>query len=559
LAEKLLPPTTAGISPEQFPDQLFFCRNRLVIALILAVLLAVGFAFRVHDLGAESLGEDEFNKLQTVAEYRQNGLSSRNGEHPFLMKGMQAVSIAASEKLNSSFSFSIPEEAALRFPLAFFGTFSIVLLFLVVSELFGRSIGLVSAALWAVEPLAIGFDRVAKEDSLVLFFFLLTSLFWLRGQSAAERGDANWRRWVWFAAAAFGALLASKYYLNLLGVLAAYYHSFTRLPGTKWGLGRPRWLLFFVIMGISLLILNPTLLLPDTWREMLKFSSEGRVGHDSYEYIGTLYPHKVTVWLAGVPWTFYYVLAATKSSLTTLAFFVPGVVLLFRRKMGDGRFFVFFWFFVWYLPFTVLGGKFMRYFTVSEPLVLIAAAVGFCAAVHLLSGRLSVSPWIKSMVQGVAFTALLVLPVIDSLSASPHYRMFTNALVGEQVAGKYFPHDEFYDASTREVITAIASNARQGAVVACETTALFEHYAEKAGRGDLEFVSLSDKARVGELREGDFVVLSTGRRYFSNTAYFDLLKNAPAVAETKIAGVASDKICQLDVSTLAGVRAIAQQ
>src|SRR5437868_5636529 len=141
------------------------------MAVILVLLLAAGFAFRVYDLGAESLGEDEFNKLETVAEYRQNGLSSKNGEHPFLMKGLQAVSIVASEKLNASLATNIPEEAALRFPIALFGTFSALLLFLVVSELFGPSIGLVSAALWAVEPLAISFDRVAKEDSLVLFFF----------------------------------------------------------------------------------------------------------------------------------------------------------------------------------------------------------------------------------------------------------------------------------------------------------------------------------------------------------------------------------------------------
>jgi len=163
LAAKLLSTTTAGINPEHFPNQLLFSRNPAAMAVILAVLLAAGLALRVHDLGAESLGEDEFNKLETVAEYRQNGISSKNGEHPFLMKGLQAVSIIASEKLNSSMSANISEEAALRFPVALFGTFSALLLFFFVSELFGSGIGLVSAALWTVEPLAIGFDRVARR------------------------------------------------------------------------------------------------------------------------------------------------------------------------------------------------------------------------------------------------------------------------------------------------------------------------------------------------------------------------------------------------------------
>lgn len=519
----------------------------------------MGFGFRVYDLGAESLGEDEFNKLETVAEYRHNGLSSKNGEHPFLMKGLQTLSIVTAERLNASFSADISEEAALRFPIAVFGTFTALLLFLVVSELFGSSIGLVSAALWCVEPLAISFDRVAKEDSLVLFFFLLAALLWLKGQTAAETGKRNWLRWLWMSAVAFGAMLASKYYVNLLAVAVSYYHAFNRLPGKLWSIGKPRWFRFFIIMGVSLIVLNPPLILPDTWREMLKFSSEGRVGHDSYEFIGTLYPHVATAWLNGVPWTFYYVLAGVKTSLSTLVFFVPGVVIVFRRKMGDGRFFIFFWLLVWYLPLTVLGGKFMRYFTVSEPLILILAALGFCFAAKWLAARLPVSEFGKTAFQMVLFAAVLALPVTDSLSAAPHYRLFMNTLGGgTRAAGKYFPHDEFYDLSTRDVIAAVAANARSGAVVACETPGLFQHYAEKAGRGDLVFISLSNKLKVNEMHEGDLVVLTTGRRYFSNERYFELLANAPTLAETEAFGAVSSKIYDLDAPMLEAVRSVAQ-
>ena len=554
-----LPTTTAGTRPEQFPNQLLFSRNPVVLAFLLAILLAAGLAFRVCALGTESLGEDEFNKLQTVAEYRENGLSSRNGEHPFLMKGLQAVSIITGEKLNASFGANISEEAALRFPIALFGTFSALLLFFLVSEMFGSGVGLVSAALWAVEPMAIGFDRVAKEDSLALFFFLLAAWLWLKGQSAAETGRATWIRWLWLAAAAFGAMLASKYYASLLAVAVAYYHTFNRLPEHKWRIGKQRWLIFFVIMGITLLALNPTLLLPDTWREMMKFSSEGRIGHDSYEYMGVLYQHTATAWLAGVPWTFYYVLAGIKTSLTTLLFFVPGLFLIVRRKMGDGRYFMFFWLWIWYLPFTVLGGKFMRYFTISEPLLLITAAVGFCVVVGWIAGRLPLTAAGKAIFQFLLFAALLVLPIIDSLSAAPHYRLFTNPLgVGAAAAGRGFPHDEFYDASTRDVIAAIAGKARQGAVVACETPGLFQYYAQKRGRSDMVFMPLSDKQKVRELAEGDFIVLTMGRRYFSNDGYFELLKNVPAVADTNIMGAVSSRIYQLDAPTLAGVRAIAQ-
>src|SRR5947209_16506829 len=170
--------------------------------------MIIGFGLRVHNLGAESLSEDELNKLETVADYRQNGLTSKNGEHPFLMKGLQTVSIVVAERLNAnvlSRANSISPESALRFPLVLFGTFTTLIIFLLVRELFGRSIALVAACLWAVEPLAIAFDRVAKEDSLVLFFFLLTSFIWVRSQTRAELGDPNWTQWVWLAAVAFAA------------------------------------------------------------------------------------------------------------------------------------------------------------------------------------------------------------------------------------------------------------------------------------------------------------------------------------------------------------------
>ncbi len=233
---------------------------------------------------------------------------------------------------------------------------------------------------------------------------------------------------------------------------------------------------------------------------------------------------------------------------------------MFRKNMGDGRLFIFFWFWVWYLPVSLLGGKFIRYFTVSEPLVLIISAVGFCFAAKWIAERLPLSIFAKGAFQLVLLAAMLVLPVMNSISASPHFRLFTNPIGGGMAAaGRMFPHDEFYDASTRDVIAAIASRARNGAVVACETTGLFGYYAEKAGRGDLVFVTLSDKTKVREIQEGDFIVLTTGRRYFSNQAYFEMLRKRQPTAETNIVGAISSQIYQLDADSLAGVRAIASQ
>ena len=48
-------------------------------------------------------------------------------------------------------------------PGAIVGALSAVLIFLIAAELFGVEVALIAAALWAFDPSAIGFNRVAKE------------------------------------------------------------------------------------------------------------------------------------------------------------------------------------------------------------------------------------------------------------------------------------------------------------------------------------------------------------------------------------------------------------
>ena len=525
--------------------------------IVLTAILAIGFSLRTYQLGRESLGEDEFNKLQTVSEYRANGLTGRNGEHPFLMKGLQTASVFVAEKWNAAArpSAAISEEASLRFPTALFGTFTALLLFLLVSQLFGTWPGLIAAVLWAVDPSAVGFDRVAKEDSFLLFFFLLANVFWIRGQTGAERGEAGWIKYACIAAFFFGSMIASKYLPHLLAISLGY-NVVLAFPGHKWKLGTKRWLIFFIIMGTGFLICNPTILLPQTWREMLTFGTENRIGHDSYEFLGTLYQNRMSAWLNGVPWYFYYVFILLKTPIVTLLFFLIGIPLMFRRKLGDGRYFILLWAFMWFLPFTFLGGKFTRYFTVAEPIILIIAAVGLTWA----------ASWIASMLNGqsgkLAAVCLVLITVGSSLrssiDAAPHYRLHIN-LLGAGREGTAFPHDEFYDASGAEIARRIAEIAEPNATVANETPTLLEHYLKKAGRGDLRSVSLSDKGSVRSLREGDFVITAKGRRYKSNSDYLSALNETSPTATTHLGDIESARIYKLDEPEAEVLRAIASE
>jgi hypothetical protein len=158
---------------------------------------------------------------------------------------------------------------------------------------------------------------------------------------------------------------------------------------------------------------------------------------------------------------------------------------------------------------------------------------------------------------GVYVRAALVLALVlgsigASASAVPHFRLYTNVLGGGLAkAGSFFPHDEFYDASTRDVMAEIARRAQPEARVATETPGLAAHYAERAGRSDLVCISLSDPEALTQLSEGDFLVNARGRRYFSNDAIVSSLKQKAAPTfQVSLGAVLAADVYLVDRETL---------
>ena len=534
---------TAGLRPELFAGRGVLTNSRTLVFITLAILVFAGFGFRVTGLSAEGLSEDELNKLHAVADYRANGLTGANGEHPMLMKALQATSIILAEKWNS---FARPEdriapETALRLPGVIAGALSVLLIYLIAAELFGVEVALIAAALWTFDPTGIGFNRVAKEDTFLLFFFLLANVFWLRGQRVAESTDKSPNRYYWLTAACYGAMIASKYVPHLLAISWCYYWMFQQLPETRWRVGKKRLVVFFAIMGIVFLLLNPTVLLPETWRQMGLFAGGKRVVHDGYEFMNQLYTQRFDDWLNGVPGYFYLVFTAVKLPVLTVAGFLVGLPLLFRRRMGDGRYFLLFWFLLWVVAFCFPGGKFTRYYTTILPAVLITCALGIQFVGRWIANRLG---GLKHYGPACLAVIVIIASAVSSIQAAPHFRLFTNSIGGGMAwAGYYFPHDEFYDASMRESITEIANRAKPGSQIASESPSLASYYAERAGRSDLICVSLSDPAAVAQLRSGDFIIIARGRRYFSNDAIINTLRTqSTPTFELKLGQVPSAKI-----------------
>ena len=538
---------TAGLRPDLFAGRGVLSSSKTLVFIALIVLTAAGFGFRVTGLSAEGLSEDELNKLNAVADYRAHGLTGANGEHPMLMKAFQAASIILAEKWNNSslgVGHQVAPETALRLPGTIVGALSTLLIFLIASELFGVEVALIASALWAFDPTAIGFSRIAKEDSFLLFFFLLANVFWLRGQRVAESTDQSPNKYYWATAAAYGAMVASKYVPHLFTISICYYWIFQNLPETRWRLGKKRLLVFFAIMGIVFLILSPTVLLPETWRQMGLFAGGKRVSHDGYEFMNHLYPQRFDAWLHGIPVYFYLVFTLVKLPLLSVLGFLTGLPRLFRRKLGDGRYFILFWLMLWVVAFCFPAGKFTRYYTTVLPAVLITAALGIQWAGRWLADRIASFATLKHYVPASLAVVVIAASVINSVKAAPHFRLFTNSIGGGTAwAGYYFPHDEFYDASMRDAIIEIARRARPGARIASESPSLAAYYAERAQRPDLVCISLSDPEALHQLELGDFIIIARGRRYFSNDAIVSTLRDtATPVIELKLGTVPSVNI-----------------
>jgi predicted membrane-bound dolichyl-phosphate-mannose-protein mannosyltransferase len=559
------PAITAGLRPELFGEAGARSLSRTLLAAVLSVLVIVGFGFRVTGLGTEGLSEDELNKLNAVSDYRAHGLTAANGEHPLLMKAMLTVSVIGAEKWNATSlvathqELSVPIETSLRLPNALFGALTVVLIFLVASELFGLEAALIAAALWAFDPLAIGFNRIAKEDTFLVFFFLLANVFWLRGQRVAEsQPQRRPEPFYWATAAALGAMLASKYLPQMIAISVAYNYTFQRMPLTRWQIGKKRFLKFFLVMGIVFLICNPTIVLPGAWKAMSNFTSGRTMGHDSYEFMGRLYPHRYTDWLRGEPWYFYLVLIGVKLPVLTLMGFVPGFILLFKKKTGDGRYFLIFWLFFWAITFMFAGGKFTRYFTSVMPAVVMAAALGVQLAARSLEricARLFDNPGAGAYARAGLASLVIVSALWSSATAMPHYRLYMNMLGGSARAGLYFPQDEFYDAYMKDAMSEIAKHAGRGTHVASELPTVAAYYAQRVSRTDLVCVELSDATELAKLMPGDFVIDGRGRTYFSNQAMLLRLRQASRPAFSIAVGTtpAAD-VYVLDQKSLAALR-----
>jgi hypothetical protein len=488
------------------------------VILALAALVVLGFGLRLSGISAIGFAEDEVNKVNAVRAY-EHGDITPNAEHPMLMKSLMFVSMQAERAWNSRSANQITDETALRFPNLLLGALTVIPLFLLTAAFFDRWTGLLAAALWAFGINAITYNRIAKEDTLFVFFMLYAFYFYVRAKQASWNDLKIKRRNYILSGASFGLMLASKYFLQYFGLNMLYHHYFSvRKPEHNEPSGKTPWY-FYALVAVAFLIANPAVLLPQTWTYLNAWTSEQLLTHSGYLMGEQLYKNTVSstpFW--GTPLYFYLLFLLIKIPLSVLMAFIAGLVVCVRRWRHPGHAFLLLMFVLWIVPYSLFGGKWLRYTLGLIPFVYMIAAVGIVALVRSCSTFFKAANAERALrfAGALALVVFIAWPAWTAYANRPHYAAYTNALGGGRV-GYFFPHDEFYDDGLREAIEFVCKTAPQGATIVHETPGVVAYYLEKFGRTDLQSRVLSDASfNLADAPSPSYVILQRGRTYFEN-------------------------------------------
>ena len=485
----------------------------------LALLVVLGFGLRVTQLGVIGFAEDEMNKLDAIHAYERGDFSA-NSEHPMVMKVLMwgSVQTAPVDSL----------EAALRLPNVLIGALTVIPLFLLTLAFFDRWTALLAAAFWAFGINAITHNRIGKEDSLLVFFMLFAFFFFVRAKQISPVDKSSRARRYAASAVSFGLMIASKYFPHYLGLNMLFHHSFhvrEERPNEPSG-QTPGWF-FLVIAGVFLLA-SPAVLMPEVWQYMNAYTSERLLTHSGYLFAGQLYKNNMSsspFW--GTPVYFYLLFLAIKMPILTLLAFLAGLSISIHgaiRRRHVGHAFLLYMFLFWLVPYSLIGGKWLRYTLSVMPFVYMLAAVGVVGLVRWAISRFSTWRHAGVVFSAIAVVLFVCVPAWTAFANRPHYALYTNALGGGN-AGYFFPHDELYDDGLREAIKFVSEQAPHGATIAHETPGVVRHYLAAFDRADLNSQVISSAQFDVTSAPGPvYVIAQRGRTYFENRAELEVVR-----------------------------------
>jgi len=542
--------------PERKPSLFEKLERHKIFFLVITILLAFGIRF--YQLDAAGLSEDETNKVFALRAYEQGDFTV-NAEHPMLMKLLCYASTKSAAAWNTAIGkkihLTIPEESALRFPNVLFGALTIIPLFLLMTALLGIETGVITTLLWTFGLNAIWFNRITKEDTLLLFFVLLGFYFYNRAKDCDEEDIAGQEKFYALAGASFGLMVCSKYFPHYISLNALFYTIIGYNRRNNRPLTKRMWGKYFGAMILAFVIYNAAIFSPQTMRYVWSYLNEDLLTHHGYVVMDKLFNNDMVDTPFGNPTYFYWLYLLVKLPIPILIAFLAGLVEIFYHRgeprVARGYLFLRMMLVFWLLPMSFIGSKFLRYSLTLLPLVYATAAIGMIAMWRLLAKKIQGFPVPYERAQQYAQIAVLALfigtsSLVTMLWGLPYQGLFTNTLGGGR-AGYFFPHDEFYDVGARESIKFIAENAPPKATIVSEIPGVVQYYLERFKRPDLhsEIMSQPDF----ELRKDNlnYVILQHGRVYFENEMNFKYIESTyPRVQTSRYNGATASEVFRIE-------------
>ena len=454
----------------------------------LAMAMTVALMFRTVGLATSGFSEDEINKVRAIEQYRA-GHFVANAEHPMLMKLAMWGGVAAADAWNrhAPVDRRVSMETAIRLPNAVAGAAITLALFGVAQVLFGDVVALAASIFWAFDVNAIAINRVGKEDTFLLLFFLTAVWFYERGKQHGRIDPIGAQRWYAASGASFGLMLASKYMPHYLGA----YVLFNTITDKNPGANKPAVARYYLAMAAAFVAANVVVLSPDTWRYCISYVQGEMLLHHGYPYAGGLYLTNIPVSPFGVPAGYYLHLLATKVPLVVLGAAVPGLIEIVRRRHERGFVLLRVLLVFLLLPYSLMAAKFIRYMLPMLATLDLVAAVGLVAGLGWVLRKGWLSRITRVGVTALALAIAIVGLVTAPQSAAPFYSLFQNGIgAGRAAPGVMFP-EETYDFGVREAVAAIVNVAEPSAVIVTDAPAVAAHYVDASGRSDLRVRSLS--------------------------------------------------------------------
>ncbi len=513
-------------------------------ALLLAACVLVGLWLRLRGLAAEGFADDEVHKWLAANRYLAGDFGGDDVEHPMLMKSLVALAVFALRGV-------LAPETLTRLPSALAGGLTVWTTALLGRRLFGQAAGLLGAALLAFSTTAIGYHRIAKEDTLLGLFLVLCLWCLAEAKAAADDGLAlDQRRWELRGAAALGAAFASKYFIFYFTIPVLAY--LWLRPLSTWRVPLRRWLW---LIGVSLavfLALNFTPFFPGTYAYMASYIRGDIVGGDrgvseSLLFMGRLYGNLAPLRGDHPPPWFFLAFAGVKFAPLTALLGAMGLALAIGRRAPAHRV-VLVWLGIFFAFSLIAGAKYGRFFVSVMPAFLLLAAHAGAELAAWAGARIATGAGRPGGLR-VAMAAAGLLVVAPearaALAHAPHHRLYVSPLAGgDRNVTWFLPHCDFFDTGVREAVAWVAAQAEPGAEVASEVDWTVRLYASWDGRPEL----ISSPILPGRgCRAGRpcYVLVQPGRIYRHNMAAIDRLARAPPVHVELVRGEEAVRVYRL--------------